>query len=131
MNKPLFLSVVLSGLIIVSAFWLASTRPTAGGTNDSSTAISYNNGVQVIDITAKGGYTPRKVVAKANTQTLLRVQTIDTFDCSASLVIPKLSYQKFLRPSEVVEIAISPDEARGVYQGLCSMGMYNFQIVFK
>ena len=48
-----------------------------------------------------------------------------------SLVIPKLSYQKFLQPSGTEEIAISGEQAQGTMQGLCSMGMYNFQIRFN
>ena len=62
--------------------------------------------------------------------TILRMKTSGTFDCSASLVIPKLSYQKFLQPSGTEEINIPSEQAQGTMQGLCSMGMYNFQIKF-
>ncbi len=89
------------------------------------------DGKQIIDITAKGGYSPRVVVAKAGVPTVLRVNTNGTFDCSASVVIPKLSYQKFLKPTGTEEIAITAEQAQGTLQGLCAMGMYNFQIKFQ
>lgn len=93
--------------------------------------VSIVDGTQIIDISAKGGYSPRKVAAKANMPTILRVSTRGTFDCSASLVIPKLSYQKLLQSSGTEDIAISAEQAQGTLQGLCAMGMYNFQITFQ
>ena len=89
------------------------------------------DGKQIIDISAKGGYSPRVVEAKSRVPTVLRVNTQGTFDCSASLVIPKLSYQKFLQPSAIEEILISAEQAQGTLQGLCAMGMYGFQIKFQ
>jgi len=71
------------------------------------------------------------VVAKAGIPTMLRINTNGTFDCSASVVIPKLSYQKFLQPSGTEDIEITAEKAQGTLQGLCSMGMYNFQIKFQ
>lgn len=128
MNKSIIISLVMSVLLIGGAFWL-TTRSLAGGAEGTS-AASVVDGTQYIDISAKGGYSPRIVTAKAGMPTVLRVKTSGTFDCSASLVIPKLSYQKFLQPSGTEEIAISPEQAQGTMQGLCAMGMYNFQIQF-
>ena len=100
----------------------------SGGASGVATVV---DGKQFIDITAKGGYSPRVVTAKAGMPTVLRVQTNGTFDCSASLVIPKLSYQKFLQSSGTEEIIISPEAAQGTMKGLCSMGMYSFEIDFQ
>ncbi|MBI2025226.1 hypothetical protein HYT04_00350 [Candidatus Kaiserbacteria bacterium] len=131
MNKQMLISIVISGLLIGTAFWFVSVRPNAenvGGTVPTAVII---DGKQIIDISAKGGYSPRMVAAKAGVPTILRVSTNGTFDCSASLVIPKLSYQKFLQPTGTEDVLISAEQARGALQGLCSMGMYNFQVVFK
>lgn len=130
MNKSLFVSVAVSGLLIGGALWFVSVQSRSGEVGGVQTAVIID-GVQVIDISAKGGYFPRRVVAKAGVPALLRVKTNGTFDCSASLVIPNLSYQKFLPPSGTEEIALSAEQARGTLQGLCSMGMYNFQIQFE
>lgn len=130
MNKSIFVSVAISGLLIGSAFWFVSLRPNIEDGRGMPVA-SIVDGKQIIDISAKGGYSPRRVVAKANMPTILRVSTKGTFDCSASLVIPKLSYQKFLQPSGTEDIEISAKQAQGTLQGLCAMGMYNFQIRFE
>ena len=131
MNKPLFVSVAVSGLLIGGALWLVSLQPREGEADVAVPTALMIDGVQVIDISAKGGYAPRKVIAKAGVPTLMRVKTSGTFDCSASLVIPNLSYQKFLPPSGIEEIVLSAEQAQGTLQGLCSMGMYNFQIIFE
>ncbi|MBI4065672.1 cupredoxin domain-containing protein [Candidatus Kaiserbacteria bacterium] len=130
MNKSIFVSVAVSGLIVGSAFWLVSLGPKSDNGEVAQTA-SIIDGTQVVDISAKGGYSPRMVIAKAGIPTILRVSTRGTFDCSASLVIPKLSYQKFLQQSGTEDIVIAPEQARGTLQGLCSMGMYNFQVIFQ
>ena len=130
MNKSIFVSVAISGLLIGGAFWFVSLGPNIEDGGEVS-VVSIVDGKQIIDISAKGGYTPRKMIAKAGIPTILRVKTKGTFDCSASLVIPKLSYQKFLQSSGTEDIAISAEQAQGTIQGLCAMGMYNFQIIFQ
>ncbi|MBU6388738.1 cupredoxin domain-containing protein [Patescibacteria group bacterium] len=131
MHKATAISLVVSAALIGLAFWSVSLKPSGeSGTVTAPTAVMVD-GKQIIDITAKGGYSPRVVVAKAGVPTVLRVTTNNTFDCSASLVIPKLSYQKFLQSSGTEDIAISAEKAQGTLQGLCAMGMYNFQIKFQ
>ena len=127
MNKPVIISIVFSVLLVGWAFWLSARSSGGGGGSATATIVG---GVQYVDITAKGGYSPRVIEAKAGMPTILRMKTSGTFDCSASLVIPKLSYQKFLQPSGTEEINIPSEQAQGTMQGLCSMGMYNFQIKF-
>lgn len=126
----MLISVVVSGLLVGAAFWFSSAGPSDTG-SDGASAVSVIDGTQFVDITAKGGYAPRRVVATAGLPTVLRVGTSGTFDCSASLVIPRLSYQKFLQPSGTEDIVITSEQAQGTLQGLCSMGMYGFQIVFQ
>lgn len=129
MPTRLIISFTVSILLIGWAFWITSGSPEA--TPDKPVAAVMEDGVQTIDITAKGGYSPRTVTAKAGVRTVIRVRTNNTFDCSAAVVVPKLSYQKFLQPSGIEEIQISPEQATGTLQGLCAMGMYNFQIRFE
>src|SRR3989344_6080162 len=127
MQKSILVSICVSLLLIFGAFWFTSKPASV----DNETAVSVVDGKQVVDITAKGGYSPRVILAKAGMPTVLRVATRGTFDCSAILVIPKLQYQKFLQPTGTEEIPISPEQAQGTMQGLCGMGMYNFQIKFQ
>lgn len=127
----MLIALVISATLIGWSVWFVSVRQDQDPNPPAAPAAVIENGRQIIDITAKGGYSPRVVNAKAGVPTILRVNTSGTFDCSSSLVIPKLSYQKFLPPSGVEEIVISAEEAQGTLQGLCSMGMYNFQIRFQ
>lgn len=129
MRSPLVGSVIVALALIGGAVWLASPSSEPGP--DAASAVSVVDGTQYIDMTAKGGYSPRIVAAQAGLSTVIRMKTNGTFDCSAALVIPKLSYQKFLPPLGTEEITISAAQAQGTLQGLCSMGMYGFQIRFE
>jgi P-type Cu+ transporter len=130
MDTKTIVSFAISAVLIGWAFWFVSAKPSPTGGDTVGSVATAVDGKQVIDITAKGGYSPKVIEAKAGVPTILRVTTSGTFDCSASVVIPKLSYQKFLQPSGVEEIPISAQDAQGTLQGLCSMGMYGFQIKF-
>lgn len=93
--------------------------------------VSIENGVQYIDIGAKGGYSPRETVAQAGMPTVLRVSTNATYDCSAALTVPSIKYSEFLPPSGTTTIDIPPQEPGAVVRGLCSMGMYSFAVRFE
>lgn len=93
--------------------------------------VAMENGMQVIKITAKGGYAPSDSIAKADTPTVLHVTTRGTFDCSSALVIPAIGYRANLTPTGVTKIEIPPQKSGTTLQGTCSMGMYNFEINFQ
>lgn len=89
------------------------------------------NGIQIITLTAKGGFSPQSVEAQSGVPTELRVMTNGTYDCSSTLIIPALGYDEILKPTGTEVIAISADQAQGNLDGTCGMGMYNFEIAFK
>jgi plastocyanin domain-containing protein len=133
-NKNIFFGVLVAVILVGGVVWYAL----AGANNNSvqsnlqpSSNISVVDGKQFIDITAKGGYAPRTMVAKAGLPTVLRVKTQGTFDCSSGLTIPKLNYQKSLPATGLEEITVNPDQAQGTLQGVCGMGMYSFKIAFS
>ncbi|MEI7511422.1 MAG: cupredoxin domain-containing protein [Candidatus Peregrinibacteria bacterium] len=101
----------------------------------SSSAVSSNvemkNGVQYIYIDAKGGYSPKKTVAKAGMPTKLVMKTNGTYDCSASFVLPSLNFQKILQQTGEEVIDLGTPTAGQPLDGLCGMGMYNFEVVFQ
>lgn len=86
---------------------------------------------QYVTITAKGGYSPEVSTAKAGVPTKLIVKTNGTYDCSASLVIRSLGYQKILAQTGEETIDLGTPKAGESLQGVCSMGMYSFVINFK
>jgi Cu+-exporting ATPase len=132
MDKKIGISILIATLIIAGAFVYSGKRSQTGENSGTQTINAViENGVQIVDITARGGYSPRVVKAKAGVATTLRVTTKETYDCSVSLVIPKLKYEKFLSSNGVEEIKIPAEKATGTINGLCSMGMYSFKIVFE
>ena len=88
------------------------------------------DGRQIIDIRAKGGYQPRRSVAKAGIPTTIRFNTNGTFDCSSSVRIPSMDISKLLPQSGFTDIDIGSSKL-GLLNGSCGMGMYPFEIEFK
>lgn len=124
--------VILSIIGIVSIAGIIFVL--SGGRSDTQSAsvdnVSVIDGKQIIKIKAKGGYLPRKTIAKAGLPTVLRFETSGTFDCSSAMRIPSLGISKNLSASGTTDIDIaSPTE--GLLQGTCIMGMYPFEIDFR
>jgi plastocyanin domain-containing protein len=93
--------------------------------------VSIVDGKQIIEISAKGGYSPRQSTAKSGVPTVIRVSTSGTFDCSSAIMLPAIGYRSNLPPSGTVDIEVPPQKAGDTLQGLCSMGMYNFLVKFN
>ena len=123
-------SVILALIFIGGAIIFARN----GAKTD--TAVSQNNvsvadGKQIIEIDAKGGYSPSITIAKANISTVIKVKTQGTFDCSSALVIQSIGYRANLPPSGETLIEVPPQEAGSTLRGMCAMGMYNFSVKFN
>jgi plastocyanin domain-containing protein len=100
------------------------------GSKEPVNNVSMVGGQQIIEISAKGGYSPQINLAKAGVPTTLKVSTSGTFDCSSSLVIPSLNFAANLASTGTEEIEIPAQEPGSTLQGVCGMGMYNFSIKF-
>lgn len=92
--------------------------------------VSIVDGKQIVQIDARGGYTPRRSVAKAGIPTVVRFNTKNTFDCSSFVRIPSLDISKTLEQTGSTDIEIGSQGAQTL-QGSCGMGMYPFEIVFE
>ena len=88
----LILASFLGGLII----FIAGRDNSSGAIEANGSNVSMVSGKQIIEISAKGGYSPRVTIAKAGIATILKVKTQSSFDCSAALSIPSMSYRKNL-----------------------------------
>jgi len=124
MNKTALIIVTL-GLVVAIGFIFYG-----GSGSTSAQNVEIKNGVQYITITAKGGYFPNISTAKGDTPTKLIVETNGTYDCSASLVIKSINYQKILPRTGETEIDLGTPKAGESFQGVCGMGMYNFEVKF-
>lgn len=125
--KPTIITIIFAVVLIGGAILLSGDDST-GGTGGNN--VSVVNGVQIIDVSAKGGYSPRSTTAKAGIPTVLKVKTSGTFDCSSAFRIPSLDIAKNLPPSGTTEIDLGTPKA-GILQGNCGMGMYPFEINFQ
>ncbi len=99
-------------------------------TPNDGTNVTIVDGKQIIEISAKGGYSPIKTTAKANIPTILRVSTNGTFDCSSAVRVPSLGISQNLPPSGTTDIDLGSPKV-SVLEGTCGMGMYPFQIDFQ
>lgn len=132
MEKKFIILVIL--VVVVAGAWmfLAGKSGTEGVEQvETASSTTEASGKQVIEIFAKGGYSPRQVKARAGEESVLRVKTQNTFDCSTALVIPSLSYQAQLKPTGIVDIPLPAQEPGSKLVGLCSMGMYSFEVTFQ
>ncbi len=120
----IIVAVVLIGGVLVSTS-KTDTTPVADANN-----ITIVDGKQIIEINAKGGYQPRKSIAKAGIPTIIRFNTKGTFDCSSAVRIPSLNISKSLPQSGATDIDIGEGKL-GTLQGSCGMGMYPFEVEFQ
>ncbi len=131
MNKTVSIIIICTLIIGIGIVVLGGSAK-----SDSVNATGAKNsevvdGVQYVTINAKGGYSPKKSTAKADTPTKLIVKTNGTYDCSSSLVIKSLNYQKILSQTGEEIIDIGTPAAGTKLQGVCGMGMYSFEIIFE
>lgn len=126
------IAIIIAGVIIGGAVILTrSSNPNTTPQNTGSIQnVSVVDGKQIIEIRAKGGYTPRVSIAKANMPTILRFDTNGTFDCSSSVRIPSMNITKVLPQSGTTDIDLGNSKL-GTLEGTCGMGMYPFEIDFK
>jgi plastocyanin domain-containing protein len=127
--------VVIAGLVAGFAVFLNNSKMNQPSEQEAvattiTSNISEESSQQIVAVSAKGSFSPKLSVAKANKETVLRVSTKNTFDCSSALVIPSLNVQKSLPVNGNTDITIPPQKPGTKIAGTCSMGMYNFSISF-
>ena len=132
--KNTIISIIIASTLIILAIVFTSGKKSTPEQNIQNETIVNNvsivDGKQIIEIKAKGGYTPRVSIAKADTPTILRFNTNGTFDCSSSVRIPSMGISKFLPQSGITDIDLGIQKT-GTLQGTCGMGMYPFEIQFQ
>ncbi len=127
--KATIISVIVAVVLIGGAFMLTRS---GGDTSQVTNANNVNivDGKQIIEISAKGGYQPRKSIAKAGIPTIIRFNTKGTFDCSSSVRIPSMGISKSLPQTGSTDIDIGSQKV-ATLQGTCGMGMYPFEVEFQ
>ncbi len=133
MNKTISIVVTLVLIAVIGFIFVGGSKEktSQGGMSVASVQnVEVKDGVQYITIDAKGGYSPQVTEAKAGIPTKLIVKTNGTYDCSASLAIHSIGYQKILSQTGEETIDIGTPKAGEPLKGVCGMGMYNFSVNF-
>lgn len=125
-----FLLFLIPIAFIGFIFYLISSGSSSEADLGSVQGANMQGDTQVIEVLAKGGYSPRVINAKANTKTVLNMKTVNTYDCSLALVIRSLSINETLPTNGLKSYEIPPQKPGSEIIGNCSMGMYGFKIKF-
>ena len=130
--KGTIISIAIAVALIVGALFLANKNDVTDNLslNTNANNVSIVDGKQIIEITARGGYQPRKSTAKEGIPTIIRFNTNGTFDCSSSVRIPGLNISRSLPQTGTTDIDIGSQKV-SVMRGTCGMGMYPFEIDFQ
>lgn len=131
MNKNILISICVSIALVGGTLYLIAqepTPPTGEQVSQQGENVEIRDGVQYVTVTAQSGYFPNSSVIQSGIPTKLIVKTNGTYDCSASLVIRDVGYQKILPATgeEVIDLGV-PTSGQKI-QGVCGMGMFSFQI---
>ena len=135
MNKTA-LTIIIAGLVLgIGIVFLGGSKKNNTETNETQVNsvqnVEVKDGVQYITINVKGGYSPKVTNAKAGIPTKLIMKTNGTYDCSASLVVRPIGFQKILPKTGEETIDLGTPKAGSPIQGVCGMGMYSFKINFE
>ena len=112
-------------------YLISQEQAAPAGAQAQNNNVEIRDGVQYVTVAAQGGYFPNSSVIQPGIPTKLIVKTNGTYDCSASLVIRDVGYQKILPSTgeEIIDLGI-PTSGQKI-QGVCGMGMYNFSVNAK
>lgn len=128
---PLIFILIAVGIIGILTFLLLELSNSGPERTDNNvTAEVQEGGKQILELKAKGGYSPSTITAKADTESLLKIKTQNTYDCSNFIRIPDLNFSKTLPATGETVVAIPSQKSGSQIRGTCGMGMYSFVIKF-
>ena len=128
--KLLLLSFGAAIILIGGALYFTNAIPKNTQVEPAKNNVTIVDGKQIIEIRARGGYTPEKSVARAGVPTIIRLTTNGTFDCSSEVRIPSRDISVRLPSKGSTDVDLGVNKV-GLLQGMCAMGMYPFEIVFE
>lgn len=120
------LLVTLAGfgiiVLIIWYFWLWKS--------DEIAAHIGKDGVQVIDVTVKGGYQPSAIVIKAGKPLRLNFTRREASLCGEEVVLPEFGKRVHLPENITVPVEIPPSKP-GEYDFMCGMNMYKGKLIAR
>lgn len=102
------------------------------GENETIVETTDSQGRQIIEVVAgSGGYSPKKIQAKAGVPTILIMKSVDAYGCERAFNLPDLNLGKILPENGQTQFDLGAQTEGTKLLGVCSMGMYYFQIFFS
>jgi plastocyanin domain-containing protein len=95
---------------------------------ESVTAQAGTGGLQVVDVTVKGGYQPSAIVVKAGQPLVLNFTRRESTPCGEEVVLPDFGRRVHLPENKTVPIEVVPPEP-GEYEFTCGMNMYRGKLI--
>jgi plastocyanin domain-containing protein len=93
-------------------------------------ARADSGGVQVVDVTVKGGYQPAAILAEAGRTLRLNFTRREATPCGEEVVLPEFGKRAHLPEGSPVAVEVTP-AGPGVYEFTCGMNMYKGKIIVR
>lgn len=126
---------IIASIVLIVIFGFIMIQYSGGNTDNNSNTVGSNvevrDGIQYVTVDARWGYKPRTSYAKWGIPTKLIMNTKNTYDCSAALVVKAANFREVLPENGTTEIDLGTPKSGDKIPGTCSMGMYNFSIIFN
>lgn len=121
-EQPLGLKVGVAaagaGLVGLELWWFLLSK------NKAYTAALVDDGVQAIDITVDGGYSPDQIVVQVGKPVRLNFLRKDPSSCLEQIILPDFNQAIDLPLNQTAAIEILPEKA-GSYAFHCGMNMFH------
>lgn len=96
----------------------------------SAVATAGASGVQQVDITVAGGYSPAEIHVRAGRPVRLVFNRQETNPCSEEIVVPDFGIRRFLPVHQKTPVDFTP-AAPGVHEFTCGMGMLHGKVIVE
>ncbi|MBV8858943.1 MAG: cupredoxin domain-containing protein [Acidobacteria bacterium] len=120
----IIITLVGVGLIgwIVWYFWLWKGEAVA--------AQAGAGGVQIVNVTVKGGYQPAAIVVEAGRPVRLNFTRREASLCGEEVVLPEFGRRAHLPEDKTVPVEVTPEKP-GEYEFTCGMNMYKGRLIVR
>jgi plastocyanin domain-containing protein len=95
-----------------------------------ATAVSSSTGVQQVDITVKGGYSPNVIEVEKDKPVQLNFYRAEDNSCSEEILLPDFQIRRELAPFQTTAVELLPRQA-GTFEFTCGMHMLRGQLVVR
>ncbi|MDX6612122.1 MAG: hypothetical protein QOD75_1308 [Blastocatellia bacterium] len=121
-QSQLIVTLVGLGLIawIVWYFWLWKRESVAAQTNAG--------GIQIVDVTVKGGYQPASITVQVGRPLRLNFTRREASLCGEEVVLPDFGKRAHLPENQTVPIEVTLEKP-GEYEFTCGMNMYKGKLI--